>query len=148
MDSTDASGQTVILFGRRDMDQVTNVLEANFMFSSKMSVDFRLRHYWVSTPYLSYFLLQNDGGIAPVEFNQNHDINYNLFNIDFNYTWNFAPGSQLSIVWKNAVNSMTDILENNYFHDLRNTVNSPASNSFSIRMLYYLDAMYLKRKKS
>ena len=73
---------------------------------------------------------------------------YNLFNIDFNYTWNFAPGSQLSIVWKNAVNSMTDILENNYFHDLRNTVNSPASNSFSIRMLYYLDAMYLKRKKS
>ena len=31
------------------------------------------------------------------------DINYNLFNLDFTYIWNFAPGSQISVMWKNVI---------------------------------------------
>jgi hypothetical protein len=147
-DSLDGNQDPVILFGRRDLRTITNVVSANFMFSSKMSIDFRLRHYWVTAPYYSYYRLQGDGSLSPVSSTENHDLNYNLMNIEMSYIWNFAPGSQLSIVWKNAVNTTTNVIENDFFNDFHDTFISPASNSFSVRVLYYLDAMYLKKKKS
>ena len=116
------------------------------MFSSRMSLDFRLRHYWVTAPYYSYYRLRGDGNLDPVVYPKNQDLNYNLINIDLTYTWNFAPGSQLSLVWKNAVNTVTDVIENDFLRDCNTTFRSPASNSFSIKVLYFLDAMYLKKK--
>jgi hypothetical protein len=146
MDSLNSSQNTIILFGKRDLRTITNLITANFMFNSRMSLDFRLRHYWVTAPYNQYYQLRSDGGLDPVSYNGNQDLNYNLLNIDVTYTWNFAPGSQLSVVWKNAVNTVKDIIENDFLRDCNTTFNSPASNSFSIRFLYYLDAMYLKKK--
>lgn len=146
MDSVDVNQNPVIIFGRRDVRTITNVLEASFMFNSRMSLDFRIRHYWVTAPYYSYYRLRNDGNLDPVIYTKNQDINYNLLNIDLTYTWNFAPGSQLSLVWKNGINTVTDVIENDYLRDCNTTFRSPASNSFSIKVLYFLDAMYLKKK--
>ncbi len=147
MDSLDQSGNTVILFGRRDRLTVMNLLEANLMITSTMSIDLRARHYWVSAPYLSFYQLQTDGSLAGVEYSQDVDINYNLFNLDLTYIWNFAPGSQISMMWKNAINTYDQENPPNFFHDFRRTMLSPASNSFSIRIIYYLDALYFKKKK-
>jgi len=146
LDSTGVEGNTVILFGRRDRQTITNILEANFMFNSKMSVNLRGRHYWVSAPYFSFYQLQSDGTLNPVDYAGNADINFNQFNIDLSYVWNFAPGSQLSVVWKNAITTYGNLITPNFFKDLGNTLSSPASNSFSIRILYYLDALYFKKK--
>jgi hypothetical protein len=147
MDSTNAGGNTVILFGRRDRYTVINVLEASFMITSAMSIDVRARHYWIRAPYYSFYELQQDGGLNPCPYPGDQDVNYNLFNLDFSYIWNFAPGSQISLMWKNAINSSDNDIENDYFHDFKDTMRSPASNSFSIRILYYLDALYFKKKK-
>lgn len=146
MDSIDQNGQNVILFGRRDQLTIMNILQANFMINSNMSFDLRARHYWVSVPYYSFYQLQTDGHLNPVEWHGDADINYNLFNLDFTYIWNFAPGSQLSVVWKNAINTMDNEITRSYFNDFRNTMLAPASNSFSVRVIYYLDALYLKKR--
>jgi hypothetical protein len=148
MDSLDAGNNAVIIFGRRDLRTFTNVLTANFMFTSRMSLDFRLRHYWVTAPYYAFFRLRSDGNLDPVIITKIHDLNYNILNIELTYTWNFAPGSQLSLVWKNAVNTVSDAIENNFLRDFNTTLSSPASNSFSIRVLYFLDAMYFKKRSS
>ena len=63
------------------------------------------------------------------------------------FIWNFLPGSQISVVWKNAINSEDDIIEPDFFENLGNTLSSPASNSFSVRILVYLDALWLKKRK-
>jgi len=147
LDSTSADNTTVIHFGRRDRQTVTNVLQSDFMFNSKMSLNVRIRHYWVSAPYFSFYQLQPDGTLNPVNYNQNQNINFNLFNLDLSFIWNFAPGSQLSVVWKNAITTFDNDIVPNFFNDLGNTLTSPASNSFSIRILYYLDALYFKKKK-
>ena len=76
-----------------------------------------------------------------------HDINFNAFNIDMVYTWQFLPGSELSIVWKNAIFSSGDRVENNYFRNLGNTLTDPQNNNFSIKILFFVDALYLKRKR-
>lgn len=148
MDSTDQTNNTVILFGRRDRLTVMNLLEANFMITSNMSLDLRARHYWVSVPYLSFFRLQPDGSLLPADYQGDADINYNLFNLDFTYIWNFAPGSQVSVMWKHAINTYDNEINRNFFDDFRKTLLAPSSNSFSIRVIYYLDALYFKRKKS
>ncbi len=146
-DSVDQSEHTVILFGRRDRLTVMNLLEANLMITSTMSIDLRARHYWVSAPYLSFYQLQPDGSLQDVEYHQDADINYNLFNLDLTYIWNFAPGSQISIMWKNAINTYDQETPPDFFDDFRKTMLAPASNSFSIRIIYYLDALYFKKKK-
>jgi hypothetical protein len=142
----DSTGQKIILFGMRDIKTITNVLSANYMFSSKMSLDFRLRHYWATAAYEKFYTLNDDGTLDPASFQENQDINFNQFNIDMSYIWNFAPGSQLSIVWKNAISTFMNVVDYNYFENLKNTIDSPASNSFSIRVLYYIDALYFKKK--
>jgi hypothetical protein len=138
----------IIIFGKRDIQTITNVLRANYMINSKMSIDFRLRHYWVTAPYSEYYTLQTDGYLDLSDYNENNDINFNQFNIDFSYIWNFAPGSQLSLVWKNAIATFANAIEYNFFDNISQTIGSPASNSFSIRFLYYLDALYFKKKNT
>lgn len=63
------------------------------------------------------------------------------------YIWNFAPGSEISVVWKNAIIKSEDEIINNYFDNIQNTIESPASNSFSIKILYHIDYQRLKKKK-
>jgi len=147
LDSLNSSGSTVILFGRRDIQTITNVIEGNYMLRSNMSLNLRLRHYWVWAHYLSYYTLRPDGFLDLVDYTGNHDVDYNNFNIDLSFIWNFAPGSQISFVWKNAINTNDNEIDYNFFRDIGQTLSSPASNSFSVRVLYYLDAMYLKKKR-
>lgn len=147
MDSVSGAGEEVILFGRRDRQIILNTLQGNFMFNSAMSIDLKIRHYWVLAPYYAYSRLQPDGTLLPVSFSGNADLNFNLFNIDLIYIWNFAPGSQLSLMWKNAVYTSDSKMVHGFFDNLNNTLTSPASNSISVRLLYYLDALYLKKKK-
>jgi Domain of unknown function (DUF5916) len=142
----DSSGNEIIIFGKRDIQTITNILSANYIINSKMSIDFRLRHYWVTAPYSEYYTLRPDGNLDPSDYNENNDINFNQFNIDCSYIWNFAPGSQLSIVWKNAISTMVNSIDYNFYDNFSHTIGSPASNSFSVRFLYYLDALYFKKK--
>ena len=147
MDSVSALGEQVILFGRRDRQIVTNSLQGNFMFNSAMSLDIKVRHYWVLAPYYSIYRLGRDGSLDPSDYRGNPNLNFNLFNIDLSYIWNFAPGSQLSFMWKNAIYTSNSDIVTGFFTNFHNTILSPASNSLSVRLLYYLDALYFKRKK-
>jgi hypothetical protein len=146
-DSLDASGNTVILFGRRDTKTLTQILTASYMIRSDISVNLRVRHYWLRVPYYSFWQLQPDGHLIPSDYTGNEDIDANLFNIDFGFTWNFAPGSQLSVVWKNAISNIDNTIPPDYLTNMHETLTTPATNSFSVRMIYYLDALYLKKKK-
>ena len=146
--SEDSLGNLDIYFGRRDRQSITNILEANCMITSTMSINLRARHYWVSAPYYSFSILQPDGTLKPGDYPGDPDVNYNLFNLDLTYIWNFAPGSQVSVMWKNAINTYDNDIVPGFFEDFKHTITSPASNSFSIRILYYLDALYFKKKRN
>ncbi|MBM3404844.1 MAG: carbohydrate binding family 9 domain-containing protein [Bacteroidetes bacterium] len=146
-DTAGQGGGEVILFGNRDVLTITNVLSANYMFSSSMSLNARVRHYWITAVYDKFYDLQDDGWLKPSTYQRNHDINFNLFNIDLKYTWQFAPGSELSLVWKNGVMTFTDLIRRDFAVNLFETIDSPASNSLSVRLLYYLDSQYFKKKK-
>jgi opacity protein-like surface antigen len=112
-----------------------------------MSLSLFVRHYWSQVRYKSYFAVNDAGKSATTNYTGNNNINFNAFNVDLAFTWQFTPGSEMSIVWKNAILTEGQKLLNNYFNDLDNTISSPQQNSFSIKVLYYLDYQNLKRRK-
>ncbi len=155
-DTTGTDGNQDIIFGKRNIDTWENILKINYKFNNKSSLSVRARHYWIIVKYNDYFDLTEDGEILPSDYNEMNDISFNAFNVDMLYIWNFAPGSEINIVWKNAiqtyevpeiVNSVLYEMEDNYFKNLSNTLQAPATNSFSIKVLYYFDYQYLKRRK-
>ena len=135
----------VIYFGRRDVTTVSNVVTAQFVFNTKASVSLRVRHYWSRAEYFDYLDLNKDGSLDKSNYWGDHNINYNAFTADLQFVWYFAPGSEMSVVWKNLINTQDDKITYNYWEDFRTTVSSPQSNSFSIKILYYLDYLYIKK---
>jgi len=138
-----------ITFGRRDRKIITNQISLNYIFSNKASLSFRLRHYLSTAKYDKFYDLNINGDLNPIDYSSSdHDMTFNTLNIDFAYKWQFAPGSELSLVWKNAIASY---LEGeylcNYVDNVNNLFNSPQFNSLSLKILYYLDWQYLKKVK-
>jgi hypothetical protein len=143
--SYEAEMSPTIFFGRRDISTISNVLNIRYIFNTKTSLSMRARHYWSQADYLSFHTLNHDGSLSETGFIDGQNINFNAFTADLQFVWYFAPGSEMSVVWKNVITTWGSKLERNYYDDLVNTLESPQSNSFSIRVLYYLDYLYLKK---
>jgi hypothetical protein len=141
----DQEGNMTTWFGKRDVTTVSNILNVRYIFNTKISLTFRARHYWSKADYYDYYTLQNDGSFYPAEYKNNPDINFNALTADLNFGWYFAPGSELSVMWKNSIYSSEQQLVENYFRDFSQTISLPQTNGFSIRFLYYIDYLYLKK---
>jgi len=130
-----------IFFGMRDVSTVENTLDGSYILRHNLSLGFVLRHYWSTVDYTGrYFFLQPDGSLRDmVGIGQEDDINFNAFTLDVRLIWNFAPGSQMSAVWKNSIESEHETLIRGYFDNFRDFIDHPQTNSFSIKFLYYLD---------
>jgi hypothetical protein len=139
---------TDIMLGRREINTIINTFTSEFSFNELMFLSFRLRHYWSSAKYTNYYVLQTNGEIQASDiYAVNHDINFNVFNIDMVYTWVFAPASEIRIVWKNSILTQDKEIIMNYTSNFQNTVAAPQLNSFSIKFLYYIDYLYFKGLK-
>lgn len=141
----DSLNSPTIYFGRRDVLTINNIINASYIFNTKLSLSLRVRHYWSQVRYLDYYTLGTDGYLTDVNYWQNHNINFNAFSADLQFIWYFAPGSEMSVVWKNFITTFSDQLERDYIDDIGKTLSAPQTNSFSVRILYYLDYLYIKK---
>ncbi len=129
-----------IIITRRDRTTVTNTLSGKYSINPRMTVNLSARHYWTYGENHEFLTLLDDGNVAENStFNENKDFTYNNWNFDLSYTWWFAPGSQLSVLYRN--NAATDYsyvnrnYSNNFEHLFKNNLNS----IFSISLRYYID---------
>lgn len=129
-----------IYMGKRDIFSTETELELKYVFNNKMALSFRGRHYWSGAQYSSYYLLNLDGTLNPnTGYDDENDISFNAFNIDMVFRWVFAPGSELSIAWKNTIYDDRNKFESNYLENLNRTFSAVQSNSISVKVLYYID---------
>ena len=137
------------IFGKRDIKTFTNTLESSFKFSNRMLMNFRLRHYWRTLDYKELYNLQPSGymsdnlGYSQYEVDK-ANLNYNAFTLYFQYLWHFAPGSELSVVWKNNIYNSSEEIPRGYFNNLDQTLSSSQINSISLKLIYYLDYQQIK----
>jgi hypothetical protein len=128
-----------IYFGIRDRQTMVNTLECSYLFNHKISLTFRLRHYHSKAEYDSFFELHDDGHLYPSKVKKNKNINYNAFNIDFTLRWNFAPGSEILLNWKNAIYNTDQLTHHNYWQNFVDTLHQPQVNSVSLKVIYYFN---------
>lgn len=137
-----------IIFARRTVNAVENILSAKYNFTNKMGVTFRARHYLSTVDNKDFYTLRSDGKLnANTAFNKNTNRNVNFFNIDMVYTWQFAPGSFINIVWKNSVVDSKEVVERSYFKNFGNTMEVDQNNNLSLKVIYFLDYLQLKNLK-
>jgi len=141
-----------IILGKRDQNTFETRLNIKYTFTNKMGLNFRLRHYWSKVVYNDYFSLNPDGTLGDTDYTPIDDdgydynnANFNAFNIDMIYSWVFLPGSELSFIWKNIIQDNTVNVDENYFENLANTLQLDQINTFTIKALYYLDYLWIKK---
>ncbi len=139
-----------IVFGNRDLKLLENTLSSRYMFRNNLSLSLLMRHYWFRGDYDKFFTLNTNGRLDLLPtYTTNHDFNFNTLNIDLVFDWEFAPGSNLSLVYKNSISQENDVIINHYFRNVDRMLESDQLNSLTFRLLYYLDYhSVINRKKN
>lgn len=136
-----------IIFAKRNVRSLENILSSSYILSNKASLSLRVRHYWSGALNKNYYLLGQNGSLTDYPaYTQNKNQNYNAFTIDMIFVWNFAPGSELDCAWKNAALTDQSDYVNNYWTNLHNSWLNQL-NSLSVKILYYIDYNKLRKKK-
>lgn len=137
-----------VIFSKRNLSNVENVLNIKYSFTNKMGITFRARHYWSKVLPKEFFELDTEGKLqAPQQpFTENVNQNYNYLSVDMLFNWQFAQGSFLSFVWKDMAENFERSFENTYFNNLGKTLSGPQFNSISLRVIYFIDYLTAKNK--
>ena len=143
-----------ILFGNRDRFITTQSLGLDYTITNRIGLTFRLRHYNAKINYNYFSELLDNGRLQTlpdytgndINGNSVYNINYNAFTIDMLFRWVFFPGSEINLVWKNSIFTEDGNVNENYWQTLNNTLQNGPMNTLSLKVIYWLDAQYLKKK--
>ena len=103
----------------------------------------------------NFHILDQEGHLTPSNYDgldtdgsSLHNTNFNAFNIDMVYRWVFAPGSEISLVFKTDLVAFDNQDASSYSDNFKNTLESSQSKSLSLKVLYYIDYLSLKKKSN
>lgn len=141
-----------ILIGTRNRDIVTNSISGEIIFTKRMGINIRFRHYWQRLKYNYFNDLQADGNRIKNDYfplneagNSVHNQSYNAFTLDVNYKWVFFPGCEFLIFYKNNIFAGKQGLDKNYFNTFQTLFDEPQFNSLSAKLLVFVDVLYFKK---
>lgn len=135
------------IFGRRDVWSTTNTLNAKYLFMNNVSLSLQARHYRSKGIYKQYLNLEDDGTVSDNPNNYDQDFNFNFFYVNLVFNYQFAPGSNLILVYKNQIIGEDQNTAFNFTQNFDSMGNLPQQNTFSIKLLYYFDYLYIKNLK-
>jgi len=134
------------IFGERQRQRVTNSISANYTFDPFSVLALTFRHYWdtVDYNYEMYTLLDNgrlttDSGFNRDNIGDDPNINFSTWNIDLSYSWQFAPGSFLTALYRNQLFNNSNMSTESYGDSLNSLFDQPIQNTFSLRLQYFID---------
>lgn len=150
---TPVQTSNAIVFGNRNRIDVTNTVNLRYTLTKVMGFTFRLRHYRSNVKYNYFYDLQTDGTLTrnnmtglDVNNESAYNTNFNAFTIDWVYRWVFRPGSEINVVWKNAIFTNDKRVSESYLRNLQSTFDNSAVNSISFKVLYWLDYQEIKHQ--
>ena len=131
---------TNIIFARRDRDTYTNSLSSKFSLSSVMNLNLSIRHYWSLAENNKINNLNTDGSLSPnTSYTGNKNSNFSTWNLDLSYSWWFAPGSQMSILYRNNASIFDRSINKNFNSNFSNLFQDNLNHILSISVRYFID---------
>jgi hypothetical protein len=134
-----------IQFGLRLRQDIQNVVDAKYIFNNKSSLSLRISHINSKVNYAGSYILDSDGFPQLADF-ELEPLDFNMLNSYLNYQLEFAPGSFLSLTWKNELLKTDTEPADHYFQSLKETLNDHPNNNLSVRLILYLNYFTLKNK--
>ena len=140
-----------LYFGNRKVKFTENNISLNYNFNSYKSLNLKFRQFWSSALYKEdFFLLKSDGNRSVSEKNisdYNPNTNFNLWNLDLSYNWEFAPGSKITLLYRNNIFNENNLSGISYYNSTKELFEKPINHQLSLRINYFIDFNLLKKKK-
>ena len=129
-----------IIFARRDRNTYTNAITSKFSISSVMNFNLSVRHYWSLAENNKINNLNEDGSLSPnTTYSINKNSNFSTWNLDLSYSWWFAPGSQMSVLYRNNAASFDRNINKDFNSNLSNLFQGNLNHILSISVRYFID---------
>jgi len=137
------------IFARRDRITYTNTLQVKYSVNNNMNLNLSVRHYWSYAVNHDYLTLQNDGTLTDnLDYNTNKNSNLNTWNLDLSYSWWFAPGSQISVLYRNNSFLFSRDFSNQFERNIKDAFDTDNLNHiFSISVRYFIDYNSIKNSR-
>ena len=136
-----------IIFAERNREIVQHDFTGKYAINNKMTVNLTARYYWSYSQNHEFFTLQDNGYlIQNNDYILNKNRNFNSWNFDLSYSWWFAPGSEMAVLYRNYALERTSIVEKNIHTNLKNVFDNDLTSVFSISFRYFIDYNSIKNK--
>lgn len=139
-----------IIFGNRDQVSLENSLRANYNFNSRSGLNLSFRNFWATAEFAEdqFSVLVENGALLAYNYditeNNTPNTNFNIWNLDLSYRWQFAPGSEAVLLYRNSIFNQDSLSYLNYKKSLDNLFEEPVRHNLSLRVVYYLDYNRMK----
>ncbi|TDW46453.1 carbohydrate binding protein with CBM9 domain [Flavobacterium sp. 270] len=147
-DDNNESTPEVVVFANRDVITYSNTLNGKYALNSTMTLNLAVRQYWSYAENKQAMELESNGTLTPYpEYTENKNSSFYSWNADLSYSWWFAPGSQLSVLYRNSASNFERIIDK----DFKNNVTALLTNDalkhvFSVSVKYFIDYNAVKNK--
>lgn len=148
--ATSENGESI--FGERNRSVVSNNLSARYNFNPFHSVSLNIRKYWDTVDYDEdlFTLLDNgrlttDSGYTVSNVQNNPNINFSTWNLDLSYSWQVAPGSFLTALYRNQLFNRDNESNIDFGNNLDLLTSQPLQHTFSLRLQYFIDYSSIRK---
>lgn len=147
-DDTNPATPNTIIFANRNIVTYSNSLSGKYSINSRMTFNLAIRQYWSFAENKNYLSLNQDGGFTDYpSYTVNNNSSFYSWNTDLSYNWWFAPGSQVSILYRNNAANFDNQINKDLSKNITDLLNNAALNhTFSISVRYFIDYNSLKSK--
>ena len=147
-DDLDPVTPATIIYANRNVITYANSFSGKYSLNSKMSFNLSLRHYWSYAENKNILSLQQNGRLADYTgYTVNKNSSFYSWNTDLSYSWWFAPGSQISVLYRNNAGAFERDINKDFRNNVTNLLNNDAlSHVFSISVRYFIDYNQVKNK--
>jgi hypothetical protein len=118
---------------------------------SKKWINFRLRNFWSNADYDQVlFSLLDNGRRAVADYailEDDPNTNFNIWNLDVNFEWWFAPGSNMVLQYRNQLFDLNNASALDYYASLNNLFKTPIEHQLSLRINYLIDYNRMRKKR-
>ncbi|MBF4508473.1 carbohydrate binding family 9 domain-containing protein [Flavobacterium sp. JLP] len=152
IDSVDAddneSTPETIVFANRNVITYSNTLGGKYAINSAMTINLAVRQYWSYAENKDILELQQNGTLTPYpQYTDNKNSSFYSWNADLSYSWWFAPGSQVSVLYRNSAANFERVIDKQFKDNVTGLLNNDAlKHIFSISVKYFIDYNAVKNK--
>ena len=143
-----AATPNTIIFANRNVITYSNTLSGKYALNSQMTFNIALRHYWSYAENKNALSLEQNGRLADYSgYTTNKNSSFYSWNADLSYTWWFAPGSQVSVLYRNNAGAFERNINKEFTSNVTSLLTNEALNHiFSISVRYFIDYNEVKNK--